>query len=61
MALVKVGCGWMSEQSRVRAKAVELWWGREWLSVWERKGSVGIGSPLSALGASGVGVVCVFN
>ena len=27
--------------------------GRELLSVWGRKGSVGVGSPLSALGASG--------
>ena len=33
-----------------RAKAVELWLGRERLSV---RGSVDVGSPLSALGASG--------
>ena len=58
MALVKVGCGWMSEQSSARAKAVKLWWGREWLSAWVLWGSVAVGSPLSALGASGG---CVFN
>ena len=42
-----------SERSSERAKAIVLWLWREWLSVWGAKGgSVGVGSPLSALGAS---------
>ena len=52
-------CAWgecvLSEQSSVRAKAVELWCGREWRSAWESCGSGVAGSPLSALGASGLG------
>ena len=44
--------GVWGERTSERAKAVELWLGRERLSV---RGSVDVGSPLSALGASGVG------
>ena len=29
-----------SERASVRAKAVELWWGRKWLSSLERGGGV---------------------
>ena len=32
--------GW-SEQASERAKAMELWWGREWLRVWGVVGECG--------------------
>ena len=55
--------GVWGERTSERAKAVELWFGRERLSV---RGSVDVGSPLSALGASDTGrlsesVCCVRN